>query len=155
MTHAFLPPARPTGTHRPQRLALQLACARLRPPWCTWPDCASLRFVAARIEPSCPFLEAVHIHGVPAQRLQGLQVRDDRGLLFEMDTLTDTLGRPVSAGEIVQSICHQLVPHRLTLTSEAFRRALLVSQAVVELQVRLTDDWGIHGIRVEGDVAPA
>ena len=137
-----------------RRLALRLDSALLRPAWCTAPDCASLRYVVARVHPVCAIVDALHIHGVPAERLHALQVRDDRGLLFEMCSMADALGRRVSAGEIVQSMCRQWAPHRLSLTSETFQRALRAAHTVVELEVRIQTGQTIDAIALHGDLMP-
>lgn len=149
-------PARPCPVATSQgRLPLQLAYAHLRPPWCGERHCASLRYRANRIRPEDPYLDALHIQGVPAQRLHALQVRDDDGLVFDMGSLTDTIGRSVSAGEIVQSLSLQTTPSRLTLHSETFLRRVLVGRAVVELDVNILDGQDIHAIAVHVDLAPA
>lgn len=139
----------------PHLLPLPLSSAHLPTPWCARLDGAHLRFAAARIDPAHPCLAALHIGGITADRLLAVQVLDDAGAVLEIATMTDMVGRSVSAGEIAQALCHQ--PHRdcVTLDGAMFLRPVRLALAVVELRVRIADAPDIPAITVNGELAAA
>lgn len=97
-------------------------------------------------------LRALHIAGVRPEQLQTLRIRDDQGTVFELESLADAVGRRVSAGELLQAICTQPARGHLTVDSMDFLRALPITRALVELQVRIKEGWEAQSIRVHGQV---
>lgn len=148
--HAHPPAADESTRHW---LQLQLSDVRLRPPWDECPDCVRLGFAAIRIDPLHPVLHALHISGVRPERLHALRVHDDRGTVFELESLSDMVGRRVSAGEIMQAICTQTEPGRITVSCEQFMRSLQATRATIELQVRVQDGRETQRIQVHGELA--
>jgi hypothetical protein len=100
-----------------------------------------------------PFLQALHIRGLRPQWLEALRVHDAQGAIFELESLADPIGRRVSAGEIAQAICAQPAPDQITVCSTQFLRALPVTQAMLELHVRMADGQASHTIQVHGELA--
>ena len=152
MKHAFypLPQAAQPSCHGLQPHAPDV---RTCPPEHRRPEWVSLRYVAALTEPLLPFLQALHIRGLRPQWLETLRVHDAQGAVFELESLADPIGRRVSAGEIAQAICAQAAPDQITVCSTQFVRALPVTQAMIELQVRMADGQTTHTIQVHGELA--